>query len=153
MYVDANVWIPALDPKHDKHLQASQIISRLINKTNISLYVSDYSFSEILSYITRRQKQNKKPYTQQEREQFVKQVYYAVYNSRYVRILTTSLTVRGTAFNYVDKNPSIPASLTDWLSLILMIKHNIPVIQTFDSDFKTIINQITEFNGLQVCVD
>ena len=53
----------------------------------------------------------------------------------------------------MEKNPSILASLTDWLSLILMTKHDIHVIQTFDTDFKTIINQITAFNRIQVCVN
>lgn len=151
MYVDANVWIAALDPKHDNHLHASQIITRLIKKKNASLNVSDYSFSEILAFITRRQK--KKQRTQQEREKFVSEVFNLIYNSRYVTILTTSNIDRGTAFQYMQMNPGIPASLTDWLSLILMIKHDIPVIQTFDRDFKTIINQIIDFNSVQVCVN
>ena len=151
MYIDANVWIAALDPRHDNYIQASQIISRLIKNKNASLNLSDYSFSEILAFITRRQK--KKQRTQQEREKFVSDVFNLIYKSRYVTILTTSDVDRGTAFQYMQMYPSIPASLTDWLSLILMTKHNIPVIQTFDRDFKTIINQIIEFNGIQVCVN
>lgn len=102
---------------------------------------------------TRRQKQKKKPYTQQGRRNFVRQVYDLIYKSRYVRISTTSEIDRGTAFDYVDKNPDITASLTDWLSLMIMTKNNIPVIQTFDEDFKTITSQITEFNGIQVRVN
>jgi hypothetical protein len=81
----------------------------------------------------------------------VYQVYSLIYRSRYVRILTTSALDRGTALDYIDKNPGILASLVDWISLILMIKKGIPVTQTFDTDFKTIVNQITEFKGIKIC--
>jgi predicted nucleic acid-binding protein len=143
------IWIAVLDPQHENHNQANQILKKLLNNKGASpIVLSDYVFSEIMSYITRRQK--KKKCTQTEREKFVNQVYTSIYYSRYVKILKVSEVDIGTSFEYMRKNPSIVASLSDWLSLILMVRHTIPVIQTLDQDFGTIVSQIPEFNGLQV---
>jgi predicted nucleic acid-binding protein len=145
------IWIAALDPKHDNHGQAIQILKKLhTNKAISSIVLSDYVFSETLSYITRRQKNRK--CTEVEREQFVNTAYKLVYDSRHVKILKVSIVDVGTAFEHMRKNPAILASLSDWVSLILMVNRKIPVIQTLDQDFKMMITQIPEFNGLQVWI-
>jgi predicted nucleic acid-binding protein len=44
--------------------------------------------------------------------------------------------------------PDLFASLTDWLSLILMIENKISIIATLDSDFKKLVNTLPEFNHI-----
>lgn len=120
----------------------------LKNYKDKSIVLSDYVLSEVLDYITHKQKFEQ--YTQTEREAYVSNVFTEIYKSRYVEILKVTELDLGTAISYMTTYPYILASLTDWLSLILMVKNKIRIIQTFDHDFKTIIHQIPQFREIKV---
>ena len=50
----------------------------------------------------------------------------------------------------MTNRPDSVASLTDWLSLILMIENNVSIIATLDPDFKNIVNDTHEFNHITI---
>jgi predicted nucleic acid-binding protein len=143
------VWIGALDSKDTKHTQSKLILKRLLKADRRdSLVLSDYTFNEVLRYITTKQKYKK--YTEEKREEYVKGVFESIYNSKYVKILKVSESNLGTAFSYMISKRHLVASLTDWLSLILMVENKIPMLASFDSDFKKIVSEISEFNNIKI---
>jgi predicted nucleic acid-binding protein len=146
-YIDSVIWIGALDSNDRQHKLSNKIIRQLLRKaTADSLFLSDYVFAEILNTITNKQKYQN--YSKTKRKNFVKKVQESIYDSRYVKILKVSELHLGTAFNFMVTRPDLFASLTDWLSLILMIENKISIIATLDSDFKKLVNTLPEFNHI-----
>jgi predicted nucleic acid-binding protein len=149
IYVDAMVWIAAFDNKHCGFIGANQILRKLLRPYDMKmLFLSDHVLSEIFGYITSLQK--KQEYVKEDRVEFVRKCSESLFDSKYVKILNVEEEDVGTGIRYIREYPHILASLSDWLSLILMVKNKIPVIQTFDRDFNAIINQISDFNELKV---
>ena len=149
VYIDSMIWIGALDPKDNKHQKSKRILNKLLlNAKEDSLLLSDYVFNEILSNIANKQKYRK--YSKTKRKNFVKKVHESIYDSRYVKILKVSETHFGTAYNYIRNRPDSVASLTDWLSIILMIENKISIIATLDRDFKKIVNDMPESKHITI---
>ena len=149
VYIDAVIWIAAFDTSDPKHGQASNILDRLLDKPeHKSLFLSDYVFSEILSHITSKQKRGN--ISMDKRVEFIELVYESIYHSRFVEFIKVSAADVGTAIEYMRQYSDKTASLTDWLSLILMINNNIPVLHTFDRDFANITKTVDSFKRINV---
>ncbi|MFZ0510803.1 MAG: PIN domain-containing protein [Candidatus Nitrosopolaris sp.] len=149
IYVDAMIWIAAFDPAHTAHIRATQILQRISHPYNSNrLFLSDHVLSEIFAYVTRKQKNE--GYTEDQRVNFVTDSYDGIYNARNVKILYVKDTNMGTGIEYIKQYPKIPASLSDWLSLILMVEYDIRVIQTFDRDFRKVTNQVPSFRHIKI---
>jgi predicted nucleic acid-binding protein len=143
------IWISAFDSKHDKYTHATQILHRISRPYNgNTLYLSDHVLAEIFAYITYKQK--REGYTENQRVKFVTNSYDGIYNARNVKVLYVTEKVLGTGIEYIRQYPKIPASLSDWLSLILMLEHDIGVIQTFDRDFRKVTSQIPMFRQIKI---
>ena len=108
----------------------------------------DGVFNEILSNIANKQKYHN--YSKTKRKNFVMKMHKSIYDSKHVKILKVSESHLGTAFSYMINRPDPVASLTDWLSIILMIENNISIISTLDPDIKKIVNDINEFNRITI---
>jgi predicted nucleic acid-binding protein len=149
IYVDAMIWISAFDSKHDRHTHATQILQRISQPSNDNtLFLSDHVLTEIFAYITHKQK--REGYTENQRVKFVTNSYDGVFNARNVKVLYVTEKDLGTGIEYIRQYPKIPASLCDWLSLILMLEHDIRVIQTFDRDFTKVTSQIPTFRHIKI---
>jgi hypothetical protein len=101
--------------------------------------------SETLAYITYKQKNDYHPIPL--REEYVEKV-SAFINSRYVDMIFATQEEASVAFDFVRCHPKIAASMADWISLILMVRQNIPVIQTYDRDFDVIKKEIPQFKDI-----
>ena len=71
-------------------------------------------------------------------------------SSSKVRILYASEHEVATAYHYLETYPDIPASLADWLSLVMAVRHEISVIQTFDRDFSDITHRESAFKDVRI---
>jgi predicted nucleic acid-binding protein len=149
IYVDAMIWIAAFDSIHDKYCDATQILRRISQPYNgNTLFLSDHVLGEVFGYITHKQKYE--GYTENQRVTFVTNSLDGTYNARNVKVLHVTEKDLGTGIEYMKRYPKIPASLSDWLSLILMCEHGIHVIQTFDRDFTKLTNQVPQFKHIKI---
>jgi predicted nucleic acid-binding protein len=143
------IWISAFDSTHDRHTHATQILQRISQPYNGNmLFLSDHVLAEIFAYITHKQK--REGYTENQRVTFVTNSYDGIYNSRNVKVLYVTEKDLGTGIEYIRQYPKIHASLSDWLSLILMLEHDIRVIQTFDRDFTKVTSHIPTFRHIKI---
>jgi predicted nucleic acid-binding protein len=142
------IWIAVFDDKHRQHFQSSRILRSLLNtRFHNELYLSSYVLSEVLAYITYLQKRRER--NEDEREHFFELCSNTILDSRYVNILYATETQIGSAIQFIRKYPTIPASLSDWLSLVLMVENNIQAIQSFDKDFVSMIKIDGQFSGIK----
>jgi predicted nucleic acid-binding protein len=143
------IWIAAFDSTHYRYFDATQILQRISQPYNgNTLFLSDHVLGEIFAYVTRKQKNEE--YTENQRVTFVTNGLDGIYNARNVKVLYVTEKDLGTGIEYMKQYPNVPASLSDWLSLILMLEHDIRVIQTFDRDFMKVTNQVPKFKHIKI---
>ncbi len=151
VFIDEVIWIALLNSKDKKHEKAVNLMKEIlssINKSEQSIFLSEYVFSEVLAHVTVRQKRMQ--LTKEERRKYVQGAFRTIYNSRYVRILATKPSDLGTAFEYMRNNPDLTASFADWMSIILVRRHGISELVTVDPDFEKITKRIKPFSTVSV---
>ena len=53
-FIDSGVWIAAFNKKDEHHAVASKIISHLLQDQSRKVYISDYVFDEVTTYIRKK---------------------------------------------------------------------------------------------------
>jgi predicted nucleic acid-binding protein len=151
VFIDAVIWIALLNSKDRKHEKAITLMKEIlsnVNKSEQSIFLSEYVFSEVLAHVTVKQKRMQ--LTKEERKRYVQGAFRTIYNSRYVRILATKPSDLGTAFEYMHNNSGLTASFADWMSIILVKRHEISELVTVDPDLEHVTKKIKAFSAVKV---
>lgn len=72
-----------------------------------------------------------------------------IYDLTIVSIEKVSEFVFGTGIQYMQNHAEIPASLTDWTIFLIAIEKEVPIIASFDADFKK-ITKLPEFSKIKI---
>lgn len=147
VFLDTMVWLATMNRDNSDHGKAMAIMKRIGRHKNRTIFISDYVFDEMFGVITRNQKHGN--LTRDQRKAAVDKVMQNIYNSTTVSIEKVSEFVFGTAMQYVEHHPEIPASLTDWTIFLIAVEKKIPIIATFDPDFKK-ITKLPEFSDIKI---
>lgn len=148
LIIDSNVLISAFDKADPKHNDALEILRRRLNDALPgTVFITDFILSEVIAHMTRKQKFGERDETQ--RKEYIGKV-IKFRNSTKVKVIQATPSEVASALHFVEKYPDIPASLADWLSMILAVRHEIPVIQTHDRDFRSITARDSKFKDVRV---
>lgn len=141
------VWIAAFNKDNPDHDKASAILERIRLHDNRIIFTSDYVFNEIFGFITKNQRHGNLTSTQ--REAAIKKVMTNIYDSTTVSIEMVSEFIFGTAIQYLQNHSEISASLTDWTIFLIATEEEIPIVASFDADFRKIV-KLSEFSKIKI---
>lgn len=141
------VWIAAFNKDNPYHDKASAILKRISLHDDRIIFTSDYVFNELFGFITKNQRHGR--LSSGQRKAAVDKVLTNIYDSATVSIEKVSEFVFGTGIQYMQNHPEISASLTDWTIFLIAVEKEIPIIATFDADFKKIAN-LPEFSKIEI---
>ncbi len=148
LIIDSNVLISAFDEDDPNHNDAIDILRKRINDARPkSIFISQFILSELIAHITRKQKTRE--CSKDQRKKYLQNLAKFT-QSQKVRIIYASESEVATALHFVEKYADIPASLADWLSMVLSVRHQIPVIQTHDRDFREIVKIEPKFKDVKI---
>jgi predicted nucleic acid-binding protein len=148
LIIDSNVLISAFDKDDEHNKDALDILQRrLLDAKPGTVFISEFILSEVIAHITRKQKYKERNEGQR-RDYMSKVVKFR--QSPKVKVIQASEAEVATALHFVEKYPDIHASLADWLSMVLAVYREIPVIQTYDRDFRHILARDPKFKEVKV---
>src|SRR5881296_555098 len=144
VFVDTNVLVAALNEHDSDHKRGKVLLGSAFQKF-AWLYTSDYVVDECFSIAW--SKTRKLPLSF--RPSLIKKIDDTVQGSEKVRLLKVDEHDFSTAKALLREHHHHIPTLTDWTSLVLMKKHGIQKIISFDGHFED-VRQLAEFRWVLV---
>lgn len=124
-FVDSGVWIAAFNKKDEHHKAASKIIRQLLQEQIRKIFISDYVFDEVTTYIRKK--------ISPEASILVAE---AMLDSRNIEIIFVSEKSFNASFHIFNMYDQL--SFTDASIVVLMKNRKISYIYSFDSGFDSV---------------
>ncbi|MHA1745163.1 MAG: type II toxin-antitoxin system VapC family toxin [Promethearchaeota archaeon] len=124
-FVDSGVWIAAFNKKDEHHSVASKIIPHILQEQFEKVYISDYVFDEVTTYIRKK--------ISPEASILVAE---AMLNSQQIEIIFVSEKFFNASYHIFKMYDQL--SFTDASIVVLMKNRKISYLYSFDSGFDSI---------------
>jgi len=134
-FIDSGVWIAAFNSKDQYHKAGSKIIEALTEDTIKDVYISDYIFNEVVTYIRKKIGSKESIETAN-----------SLLNPYNLRITYVDQTIFNASYHIFQQYDQL--SFTDSTIVVLMKNLKIKTLFSFDSGFDGIkdINRFIEIN-------
>jgi predicted nucleic acid-binding protein len=143
VFVDTNVLVAALN-EHDSDHKKGKVLLELAFQKFAWLYTSDYILDECFSIAW--SKTRKLPLSF--RHSLIKRIDDTVQGSEKLRLLKVDEHDFSTAKALLREHRRLIPTLTDWTCLVLMRKHTIKKIISFDGHFRD-VKELEEFSWVE----